>query len=253
MKLDEFMSMSAVERIKRTSKIIESKFGYKINFDTLSEQRAKKILSLVNESIQKIRTTSKFHQSEKNPRYMELLMIRESIVDFLNAKRKKSLYESEIGQAEVFLASKEIVDELQEMVEKVGRIQNEKLPALKNAIRDRIGAKEAESFVMSVNGALKQLVEQLVAARDESDKAVLALSGEEPPQVNIGPDEEDFGDKMGSDDFSDDSSDDSSDADDSDKSDIKDYGDLDDIDDLSFPGSKDKKETSVSVSGRERR
>jgi len=191
MKLNEFINMSATARKKKINKIMESRFGLNIEFDKMSREKANKVLKMVNESIEKIRKSPKFHKSEKNPRYMELLMIKEGLSMLLNkasVSRGGSLItESEIGHAEVFLAAREVVDELQDMVEKVSRLQNERLPALKDTIRDRVGANEAETFVSSVGEILKQVVEQLAGARDSSDRAVLVLSGEETGQIDIEP------------------------------------------------------------------
>ena len=51
-------------------------------------------------------------------------------------KNLRRLLETEVSQAEVMMAAKKFAEELQEMVEKIGRLQNEDLPPVTDQMRE---------------------------------------------------------------------------------------------------------------------
>jgi len=87
--------------------------------------------------------------------------------------------ESELGRSEAVLAAKDIVDSVQDMLEKISKIQNEQIPALVDTIRDQIGSEQADAFKNSVSPVLAELWQALSTARENSDTAVRQLSGEQ--------------------------------------------------------------------------
>jgi hypothetical protein len=109
---------------------------------------------------------------------MELLTVRESLSAWLNENRRQ-LNEGEVGNAEVLLAAKDMVDSVQDAIEKVGKMQNEQLPQLLDSIRDQIGSEQADSFKNAVGETLNTLMQNLQAAREGVDNGVRVLSGEQ--------------------------------------------------------------------------
>ena len=160
----------------KMNQIFESRFGFRVNFDTMTVNKAQRIAKSLTEAINVIKLSSKIHTSEKNPRYTELLMVRESLVNWIKEKRR--ITEGEVGQAEALLAAKDIVDSIQDMIEKVGKIQNEQLPALLDTIRDQIGSAEADAFKSTIGQTLAGIATLLTSSRDQADSGVRALSGE---------------------------------------------------------------------------
>jgi hypothetical protein len=94
---------------------------------------------------------------------------------------RRQLNEGEMGQAETILAAKDMVDTVQDMIEKIGKMQNEQLPALIDSIRDQIGAAQADQYKSQVGQALAGLSTQLGAAREQFDQAARGLTGEQMP------------------------------------------------------------------------
>ena len=84
-----------------------------------------------------------------------------------------------MGRSEAVLAAKSIVDTIQDMLEKLSKLQNEEMPALVDTIRDQIGAEQAEQFKGSISPMLTELYTALSTARESSDTAVRALAGED--------------------------------------------------------------------------
>ena len=177
MKLAEMSTKST----KRINKVMESRFGFAINFDNLSVERAEKLSETIAANLDKIRHSVALHTAETNPRYMELLTVQEGLNTWLEQQRTQ-LNEGEVGNAEVLLAAKDMVDSVQDAIEKVGKMQNEQLPQLLDSIRDQIGSEQAEAFKGAVGETLNTLMQNLQAAREGVDNGVRVLSGEQVDQ-----------------------------------------------------------------------
>ena len=162
---------------KKINKLMESRFGFSINFDQLTVEKAERLSETISANLDKIRHSVSLHTAERNPRYMELLTVRESLAKWLEENRT-TLTEGEVGNAEVLLAAKDMVDSVQDAIEKVGKMQNEQLPQLLDSIRDQIGSEQAEGFKNAVGTTLDTLMSNLQQAREGVDKGVRLLSGE---------------------------------------------------------------------------
>jgi molybdopterin converting factor small subunit len=112
---------------------------------------------------------------------MELLTVQEGLNTWLEQHRTR-LNEGEVGNAEVLLAAKDMVDSVQDAIEKVGKMQNEQLPQLLDSIRDQIGSEQSEAFKSAVGETLSTLMQNLQAAREGVDNGVRVLSGEQVDQ-----------------------------------------------------------------------
>ena len=190
MKLSE---MSNQPRAKRINQVVESRFGFKIDYDNLTFKKAYRLATGITESLNAVNRTHGVHTAEKNPKYMELLMVRESLNRWMVENRQQLITESEMAKAEATLAAKDMVDSIQDMLEKIGKMQNEQLPALLDTIRDQIGEQQAESFKGTVTPLLQQLWQQLSTGREQADGAARALTGEATPDMNMGGMDTDMG------------------------------------------------------------
>lgn len=190
MKLSE---MSNQPRAKRINQVVESRFGFKIDYNSLTFTKAYQLATGITESLNAVKRTHGVHTAEKNPKYMELLMVRESLNRWMVENRHVLLRESEMAKAEATLAAKDMVDSIQDMLEKIGKMQNEQLPALVDTIRDQIGEQQAESFKGTVTPLLQQLWQQLCTGREQADGAARALTGEATPDMNMGGMDTDMG------------------------------------------------------------
>ena len=184
MKLTAFKSTSPTYR--KINQICESRFGVSINFNNLKVADALKLTRKIDETINQIKFSSKIHTSQNDPRYLELLMVREGLTSFIRTKRK--LVEDEMGKSEVILASKDMVDSLQDMVEKLGKMQNEQLPALVDSIRNQLGTQQSDSYKTQASQVLSQLLQSVTQAREQLDTSVRSLAGEqiEQPMQDMG-------------------------------------------------------------------
>jgi hypothetical protein len=171
------LSEMAVTDAKKINKVMESRFGFALDFGKLTVEKAEKLSETIQANLDKIRYSVDLHTAERNPRYMELLTVRESLNAWLEENRQQ-LTEGEVGNAEVLMAAKDMVDSVQDAIEKVGKMQNEQLPQLLDSIRDQVGSEQAEGFKNAVGTTLDALMQNLQIAREGVDKGVRILSGE---------------------------------------------------------------------------
>ena len=181
MKLSEMAQTSP----KKINKLMESRFGFSINFDQLTVEKAERLSETIDANLNKIRHSANIHTAERNPRYMELLTVREGLSAWLDQNRRQ-INEGEVGNAEVLLAAKDMVDSIQDTIEKVGKMQNEQLPQLLDSIRDQIGSEQADAFKNAVGATLDQLMQNLQSAREGVDSGVGILTGDAPQPMDMG-------------------------------------------------------------------
>ena len=174
MKLAEMSTKST----RKINKLMESRFGFAINFSNLTVAKAERLSETIVANLDKIRHSVDLHTAERNPRYMELLTVKEGLSTWLEQHRQQ-LVEGEVGNAEVLLAAKNMVDSIQDAIEKVGKMQNEQLPELLDSIRDQVGAEQAEGFKNAVGTTLETLMQNLQTAREGVDGGVRILTGEQ--------------------------------------------------------------------------
>ena len=174
MRLSEMRTEVTPQKI---NKVMESRFGFTIDYDNLTYAKAQRLSKALGENITQIKKSFGAHTAEKNGKYMELMLVKEGLDKWMGSEQ--GLFESEMGRSEAVLAAKDIVDSIQDMLEKISKVQNEQVPALIDTIRDQIGSDQAEAFKGSISPTLTDLYTALSTARETSDTAVRVLSGEQ--------------------------------------------------------------------------
>lgn len=176
--------LNPVTNSRKMNNLMESRFGFALDYSRLTYAKAQHLHSLINENISRIRHSYGIHKAERNPRYMELLMVREGLSRWMNENQQ--LMESEMGKSEAILAAKDMVDSIQDMVEKVSKMQVEQLPALIDTIRDQIGMAEADSFKNAMGQLLTNISQELATARETADTSARQLAGEDMAGGGLG-------------------------------------------------------------------
>ena len=108
-------------------------------------------------------------------------------------KELRQLLEAEVDQAESLIAAKSFSQELQDMVEKLGRLVNEDLPAVADQMRDSHGSDVATGFEDTVSSTLNSIMDSLRNSKQELDNSVSAIADGGMPAV--GNDMDDFSDE----------------------------------------------------------
>jgi len=76
MKLNE---LAVANPTKQAAKVFESYFGGRINFDTIDQAQALKLLRRVRGLVAEHRRTPEFHRSEQNPAYLKLVVMEQAL------------------------------------------------------------------------------------------------------------------------------------------------------------------------------
>lgn len=80
--------------------------------------------------------------------------------------RLRIFLESEVTEAEILMNAKKISTQVQEMIEKIGRIQNESLPPLVDQMREVFGEDTTARFKEDTDGALLDIMSALNQGKD---------------------------------------------------------------------------------------
>jgi len=98
-------------------------------------------------------------------------------------KKLRRLIEAETDQAESLIAAKSFSQELQDMVEKLGRLVNEDLPAVADQMRDSHGADVATGFEDTVSTTLNGIMDSLRNSKQELDNSVSTIANGGMPEL----------------------------------------------------------------------
>lgn len=88
--------------------------------------------------------------------------------------------EVDVEQAEVVMAVRALADDIQDQVERLGRMINEEVPAIADQIRGEMGANEAQSFYDQMSQIINAQLETTRNTKTQMDAVVGQLSGEAP-------------------------------------------------------------------------
>ena len=105
----------------------------------------------------------------------------------------KALLEQEVEKAEIVIAAKSLVDELQDMIEQMGKMQNDELGAVVDQMSYQYGADKAASFNQAVASQLETLLASIKTAKEAVNNEVLVLTGDAPAQSDMAPADSDLG------------------------------------------------------------
>lgn len=203
------MKLGEIEK-RVTSSAVNSRlrktFNHEIDFNKLTPALALDILESTKNDIQSFKL--KGENSNTNPKYLNAILTIEALEKWLTEKKmptmmkkkkdvkltpvktkESKLTEGEMESAELVLAAKDMVDQLQKMQEQLGELMNENLPPLVDAIRDEMGQDKADSFSQAAKGTLEQCLTSVESARSGMDNASRVLTGEESG-VDLGADPE---------------------------------------------------------------
>lgn len=96
------------------------------------------------------------------------------------AESRRRLKESEVQQAQVVLASQDMVDQVQKMIEQVTAMQFKDLPALVDQIKNEVGIDQAQQFNADATAALAGLTQNLQGSKGQLETALGVVTGQAP-------------------------------------------------------------------------
>jgi hypothetical protein len=100
-------------------------------------------------------------------------------------KTVRTLLESEIEQAEVIIAAKGFAQELQNMIEKVGRLMNEDLGPVVDQMREAYGNEVSANFGEMMGSQMQEVIDELRISKDKIDDSVDAIASGQMPSNDV--------------------------------------------------------------------
>jgi hypothetical protein len=99
-----------------------------------------------------------------------------------NGLRRKVMMEDEsLDKAETILAAKDLSDKLQNMAEDAAKMAVDKLMPLVDVMKSQFGQDPADGFNSVVKAQLQTVLDAIIAAKDETDNAIMALQDGQTP------------------------------------------------------------------------
>ena len=114
---------------------------------------------------------------------------KEPMKKAIKDKEKKKIKEGAEENAQLVMASKDMVDKVTGWMEDTASMQTETMLELADAVRDEMGVEKSEQFVNTVKPSLESLYTSLEATREALTGGVAVLTGEQAPDT-IGADAE---------------------------------------------------------------
>ena len=163
-----------VNKITKLDSVLKEVFGVNFNFGA-DGTKLQKVKTFTESKIKSLRDNG---IAVNDKQYQKLLLVLEGIKEAMS--NKPVVMESELDQAEVLLAAKQMADDLQKMAENLASMQVEELMSITNAMKEEVGVAEAETFSQSAEIAIGTALEAVKKANDDVSNAVLVAQGQAP-------------------------------------------------------------------------
>jgi transposase len=227
---------------------LQNVYDWSLNLEEMNDGHVNSVLSSMKTKLRSIKESSQGHFAERNPNYMEALLVTRVLEAVLSEREAQQLIERKLKQAEMnkrekyvkgmkkvkgdfdkrygdrgeevmyatatkmakkesveeamdilksvlagnmtllegefdtaaaIVAARDMVDTMQDMVEKLSGMLNKDLPALVDVMRDQVGQSQADAFNQAAQSALNPLMDQARNAKSALDNAARAAAGSE--------------------------------------------------------------------------
>jgi hypothetical protein len=170
-----------VSNLNKLDSTLKEVFGTSFNFGA-GNAKLTKVKTVTEQKIKALRESG---VEANDKQYQKLLLVLEGIKTVM---AENSVNESELDQAEVLLAAKNMADDLQKMAENLASMQVEELMSITNAMKEEVGTAEADTFNASAEAAIGSALEAVKTANAQVNDAVLVAQGQ-APETDMGMEE----------------------------------------------------------------
>ena len=118
--------------------------------------------------------------ADLNKQKADLMRQAASPVYERNRLKQRLKEASEVQQAQVVLASQDMVDQVQKMSEQISAMQFKDLPALVDQIKNEVGVDQAMQFNTDATAALAGLLQNLQGTKTQLEQALGVVTGQAP-------------------------------------------------------------------------
>lgn len=104
------------------------------------------------------------------------------------AQNKKVMSENvDVQEAEVIMAVRALADDVQDHVERIGRMMNEDVPAIADQMRHEMGDQTAQAFMDNATAVLSSYLEAAKTSKTGLDQSISTANGEQMPPAELPP------------------------------------------------------------------
>jgi len=162
-----------VNKLTKLDNVLKEVFGMQFDFGA-GNAKLTKVKTVTEKKINALRESG---VEVNDKQYQKLLLVLEGIDTVM---KNNPILESELDQAEVLLAAKQMADDLQKMAENLASMQVEELMSITNAMKEEVGVAEADTFNTSAETAISSALEAVKTANQQVADAVLVAQGQAP-------------------------------------------------------------------------
>lgn len=189
---------------KSLNESLAKRFGQRIRLENYSLAQLQDARNKLRTKLSQIEVSESFDTVLDNDNYQKSKLM----LDILNAEisergdieqdslQERTLREGAEDQAEIVMATKDMVDRITGWMEDTAQMQTESMLELADSIRDEMGAETSDQFIQAVKPGLENLYAALEQSRQALSSAVGLLTGEQMPATGLGAEDE-MGDDAG--------------------------------------------------------
>lgn len=93
----------------------------------------------------------------------------------------------DVQEAEVIMAVRALADDIQDHVERIGRMMNEDVPAIADQMRHEMGDQTAQAFMDNATAVLSSYLEAAKTSKTGLDQSISTANGEQMPPAELPP------------------------------------------------------------------
>jgi len=177
-----YLKLIVLEKILK-SKLVEETVAPATGATTPADAQKQKAMQTVQIQQRKRQLQDAIRSKQEEIRDLQKQMNNPTLVAMAENRlslRQRLKEASEIQQAQVVLASQDMVDQVQKMSEQISAMQFKDLPALVDQIKNEVGTDQAMQFNTDATAALAGLLQNLQGAKTQLEAALGVVTGQAP-------------------------------------------------------------------------
>ena len=174
------MKLNELDNKKFAQKALKENYEVSLDVQKLNFNQTKSMLTKVKGLISEAKQTSEYYSQQNTPSYMKLVFLNQALSEhYASLKPAQIVVENEeVEKSQVILATQDMVDTIQKMIENVSDMMVKELPALVSSVESEIGVNESQDFNTQVTEALAALTQSLSDARTSMQGALGVVTGQ---------------------------------------------------------------------------
>lgn len=175
---------------KAAAALLKTKYGQKDKTDVKTPSAQQTQIAIAQDLLKKKKSLGSKFKKFMTKKFKEGIIAAKQPSNILETKQNyvskiRVMLESELEQAEVLIAVKGFAKELQNMMKKLGRLQNEDLGPVVDQMREVYGNEMADDLGGSLNELLQGILDDLNTGQIKISKAVNSIAlGKDVPSMN---------------------------------------------------------------------